>query len=77
MYKKTIFTLLRGLAPIGIIEQHKKDKSSQITTQKFHMIEKNNENKDIAIKNCKEEKDLGFQKRYFSNSEKIFITTKR
>ena len=41
------------------------------------MIEKNNENKDIAIKNCKEEKDLGFQKRYFSNSEKIFITTKR
>jgi len=74
MYKKTIFTLLLFLAPIGIIEQHKKDNSSRITYYEYNIIKKNhlhqiddlfkaNEKKNITIKNCLEE-DLLSQKKY-------------
>ena len=41
MYKKTIFTLLLFLAPIGIIEQHKKDSSPRIINYEYNMIKKN------------------------------------
>ena len=83
MSKKTIITFLIFLAPIAFIQQHKRDKSSQITTQNFHMIEKNNvqivnqlfksnEEYDIKIKNCWEERGLASHKRYYSNIEKNF-----
>ena len=79
MYKKTIFTLLLFLAPIGIIEQHKKDSSTQIINYEYNMIKKNhlhqiddlfkaNEKKNITIKNCLEE-DLLSQKQYCSPSK--------
>ena len=57
MYKKTIFTLLLFLAPIGTIERHKKDGSPQIINYLYNMI-----------KNCLEE-DLLSQKRYCSSSK--------
>ena len=79
MYKKTIFTLLLFLAPIGIIEQHKKDRSPQIFNYEYNIKEKNNlhlidnlfeanEEQNITIKNCWEE-DLLSQKRYCSFSK--------
>tara|TARA_B100002052_G_scaffold60583_1_gene53641 strand:- start:791 stop:1039 length:249 start_codon:yes stop_codon:yes gene_type:complete len=79
MYKKTIFTLLLFLAPIGIIEQHKKDSSPRIINYEYNMIKKNylhqiddlfkaNEKKNITIKNCLEE-DLLSQKQYCSSSK--------
>ena len=82
MYKKTIFTLLLFLAPIGIIEQYKKDGSPRIINYEYNMIKKNhlhqiddlfkaNEEKNITIKNFLEE-DLLSQKRYYSSSKKIF-----
>ena len=40
MYKRTIFPFLIILDPFAFIEQHKKDKSSLITAQKFYEIEK-------------------------------------
>ena len=57
MYKKTIFTLLLFLAPIGIIKRHKKDGSPRIINYEYKMI-----------KNCFEE-DLLSQKRYCSSSK--------
>ena len=83
MYKKTIFTLLLFLTPIGIIEQHKKNGSPRIINYEYHMIKKNhlhqkddlfkaNEEKNITIKNCLEE-DLLSQKRYCSSSKIFFI----
>ena len=82
MYKKTIFTLLLFLAPIGIIEQHKKDGSPRIINYEYNIIKKNhlhqiddlfkaNEEKNIKIKNCLEENLLS-QKRYCSSSKKFF-----
>ena len=82
MYKKTIFTLLLFLAPIGIIEQHKKESSPRIINYEYNMIKKYhlhqiddllkaNEEKKITIKNCLEENLLS-QKRYCSFSKKIF-----
>ena len=79
MYKKTIFTLLLFLAPIGIIEQYKKDKSPQIFNYEYNMKEKNNlhqidnlfeanEEKNITLRNYWEE-DLLSQKRYCSFSK--------
>ncbi len=79
MYKKTIFTLLLFLTPIGIIEQHKKNGSPQIINYEYHMIKKNhlhqkddlfkaNEEKNITIKNCLAE-DFLSQKRYCSSSK--------
>ena len=79
MYKKTIFTLLLFLAPIGIIEEHKKDGSPRIINYEYNMIKNNhlhqidylfkaNEEKNITIKNCLEE-DLLSQKRYCSSSK--------
>ena len=76
MYKKTILNLLIFLVPIGIIEQHKKDRSPRIINYEYIMIENNNlhridnlfesnEEKNITIKNCWEE-DLLSQKRYCS-----------
>ena len=44
MYKKTIFTFLLFLAPIGIIERHKKDGSPRIINYLYDII-----------KNCLEE----------------------
>jgi hypothetical protein len=82
MYKKIIFTLLLFLAPIGIIEQHKKDSSPQIINYEYDMIEKNNldqidnlfeanEEKSINIKNSWEERDLLTQKKYCLSDKKI------
>ena len=82
MYKKTIFTLLLFLAPIGIIEQHKKDSSPRIINYEYNMIKKNhlhqiddlfkaNEEKKITITNCLEENLLS-QKRYCSSSKNFF-----
>ena len=82
MYKKTIFTLLLFLAPIGIIQQHKKDGSPRIINYEYNMIKKNhlhqiddlfkaNEEKKIRIKKFLEE-DLLSQKRYCSSSKKFF-----
>ena len=82
MCKKTIFNLLIFLVPIGIIEQHKKDRSPRIINYEYNMIKKNhlhqiddlfkaNEEKKITIKNCLEE-DLLSQKRYCSSSKKFF-----
>ena len=82
MYKKTIFTLLLFLAPIGIIEQYKNDSSPRIIYNEYNMIKKNhlhqiddlfkaNEEKKITIKNCLEE-DLLSQKRYCSSSKNFF-----
>ena len=82
MYKKTIITLLLFLAPIGIIEQLKKNRSPRNINYEFNMIENNNlhqidnlfeanEEKNITIKNCWEE-DLLSQKRYCSSSKKFF-----
>ena len=79
MYKKTIFTLLLFLAPIGIIEKHKKDGSPRIINYEYNLIKKNhlhqiddlfkaNEEKNITIKNCLEE-DLLSQKRYCLSSK--------
>ena len=80
MYKKTIFTLLLFLAPIGIIEQHIKGGSHRIIINyESNMIKKNhlheiddlslaNEEKNITIKNCLKE-DLLSQKRYCSSSK--------
>ena len=79
MYKKTIFTLLLFLAPIGIIEQHKKDSSPRIINYEYNMIKKNhlnqiddlfkaNDKKNITIKNCLEE-DLLSQKLCCSSSK--------
>ena len=79
MYKKTIFTLLLFLAPIGIVEQYKKDSSLRIINYEYNMIKKNhlhqiddlfkaNEKKNITIKNCLEE-DLLSQKQYCSSSK--------
>ena len=79
MYKKTIFTLLLFVAPIGIIEQHKKNNSPRIINYEYNMIKKNhlhqiddlfkaNEKKNITIKNCLEE-DLLSQKLCFSSSK--------
>ena len=79
MYKKTIFTLLLFFAPIGIIEQYKKDGSPRIINYEYNMIKKNhlhqiddlfkaNEKKNITIKNCLEE-DLLSQKQYCSSSK--------
>ena len=79
MYKKTIFTLLLFLAPIGIIEQHKKDSSPRIINYEYNMIKKNhlhpiddlfkaNKKNNITIKNCLEE-DLLSQKQYCSSSK--------
>ena len=79
MYKKTIFTLLLFLAPIGIIEQHKKDSSPRIINYEYNMIKKNhlhqiddlfkaNEKNNITVKNCLEE-DLLSQKQYCSYSK--------
>ena len=77
MYKSTIFPFLIILDPFAFIEQHTKDKSSQITAQKFYEIENNkihivdhlfksNEKKDMEIKNFWEEEDLASQKQYCS-----------
>jgi len=82
MNKKTIFTLLLFLAPIGIIEQHKKNNSPRIINYEYNMIKKNhlhkiddlfkaNEEKKITITNCLEE-DLLSQKRYCSSSKNFF-----
>ena len=57
MYKKTIFTLLLFLAPIGIVEQYKKDSSLRIINYEYNMI-----------KNRLEE-DLLSQKQYCSSSK--------
>ena len=83
MYKKTIFTLLLFLAPIGFIEQSKHKSSSQIISEKYisigntnhHLIDrlsKANEENSIEILNCWEEGDLLSQKRYCSSNEKYF-----
>ena len=85
MYKKTILTLLLFLAPIGIIEQHKKNRSPRIINYEYNMIEKNNlhqidnlfeanEEKNISIKNYWEE-DLYSQKRYCSSNKNFFFIT--
>ena len=85
MYKKTIFNFHIFLAPIGIIEQHEKDRSPQIINYEFNMIEKNthhqidnlfeaNEEKNITIKNCWDEV-LFSQKRYCSSSKNFFFIT--
>jgi uncharacterized membrane protein YjjP (DUF1212 family) len=85
MYKKIIFTLLIFLAPIGIIEQTKKDKYLQIIYYEYDMIEHNklhqidnlfeaNEKNRITIKNYFKEVDLLSQKRYISLSEILFHT---
>jgi len=82
MYKKTILTLLLFLAPIGIIEQHKKNRSPRIINYEYNMIEKNNlhqivnlfetnEEKNIKLRNCGEEYLLS-RKRYCSFSKKNF-----
>ena len=82
MYKKTIFNLLIFLVPIGIIEQHKRDRSPLIINYENIMIENNNLHridnlfktngeKNITIKNCWE-KDLLSQKRYCSNRKNFF-----
>lgn len=83
MYKKTLFTLLLFLSPIALVEQPKKNSSSQIISNKYNTIEKNNlhlidslfeidEFNSIEIKNCWEEGDLLSQKRYCSSNEKFF-----
>ena len=82
MYKKTIFTLLLFLAPIGIIEKHKKDNSHQIINYVYNMVKKNhlhqidnlfeaNEEKKIRIKKCLEE-DLLSQKGYCLSGKNFF-----
>ena len=50
MYKKIIFTLIIFLAPIGIIEQNKKDRSPQIINYEYDMIEKNHDLIDRLFK---------------------------
>ena len=83
MYKKTIFTLLLFLAPIGFIEQSKHKFSSQIISDEYvsigninhHLIDRlfeDNKENNIEIKNCWEEGDLLSQKRYCSSNEKYF-----
>ena len=82
MYKKTIFTLLLFLAPIGFIEQSKHKSSSQIISDEYvsigninhHLIDRlfeANEEKSNEILNCWEEGDLLSQKRYCSFSENL------
>ena len=68
MYKKSIFTLLLFLAPIGIIEKYKKDRSIRIINYEYNMVEENN----LTIKDCLEGEDLLSQKRYCSSSKKFF-----
>jgi len=68
MYKSTIFPFLIILDPFAFIEQHTKDKSSQITAQKFYEIEK----KYMEIKNFWEEEDLASQKQYCSFNKNSF-----
>ena len=63
---------------IGIIEQHKKDRSPRIINYEYNMIKKNNlhqidnlleaNEEKITIKNCWEE-DLLSQKRYCLSSK--------
>ncbi len=83
MYKKIIFTLLLFLAPIGFIEQSKRNSSSQIISDEYirigninhHLINRlfeANEENSIEIKNCWEEGDLLSQRRYCSSNEKYF-----
>ena len=82
MYKKTIFNLHVFLVQIGIIEQHKKNKSPRIINYEYKMIENNkfhqidnlfevNEEKNLKIKNYWEE-DLLSQKRYCTYSNNFF-----
>ena len=68
MYKRTIVPFLIILDPFAFIEQHKKDKSSLITAQKFYEIEK----KYMEIKNFWEEEDLASQKQYCSFNKNSF-----
>ena len=83
MFKKIIITLLIFFAPIAVIENHKKEKSSQIHIKNSDMIKKNNlklveslfdanEENSIEIKNCWEEGDLESQKRYCSSNDNFF-----
>ena len=83
MYKKTIFTLLLFLAPIGFIEQSKHKISSQIINNEYvsigninhHLIDRlfeANEENSIEILNCWEEGDLLSQKRYCSSDDEYF-----
>ena len=83
MYKKTIFTLLLFLVPIGFIEQSKHKSSSQIISEKYvsigninhHLIDRlfeANENNSIETTSCWEEGDLLSQKRYCSSNDKYF-----
>ena len=57
MYKKTIFTLLLFLAPIGIIELHKKDSSPRIINYEYNMIKKNHLHQIDDLFKADEEKD--------------------
>jgi len=88
MYKKNYIYFASVVAPIGIIEQYKKDRAPQIINYEYDILEKNNlhlidslfeanEENRITIKNFWEEGDLLSQKRYWSSSKKIFITFKR
>ena len=83
MYKRTIFPFLIIFDPFAFIEQHTKDKSSEITAQKFYEIEKNkihivdhlfksNEKKYMEIKNVWEKEDLASQKQYCSFNKNSF-----
>ena len=83
MYKKTIIIFLLFLAPIAVIEQHKKDKFSQIIPNQYLTTEKNNlyqveplfeSNKEtsIKIKHYWEEGDLLSLQQYCSSDGKIF-----
>ena len=83
MYKKTIFTLLLFLTPIGFIEQSKHKSSSQIISDEYvsigninhHLIDRlfeANEENSIAKKNYWGKGDLVSQQRCCSYSEKTF-----
>ena len=78
MYKKTIFTILIFIVPIGLIENHINEKYPIEKTKKLDILNQNNrvfvddlfaanEQKSIEIKNCWEEGDLASQKRYCSS----------
>ena len=78
MSRKIIIIFLIFFTPIAIIEQYKKDKSSEIAIEEFnsksnfHQLDRsldNNNKNSIEIKSCWEKGDLASQKRYCSSTE--------
>ena len=81
MSRKIIITFLIFFTPIAIIEQYKKDKSSEIAIEEFnsksnfHQLDRlldNNNKNSIEIKSCWEKGDLASQKRYCSSAENFW-----